>query len=266
MLPVILLERDEELRRALGGAVLEHALASGCPVRIVMSTDTHVEADKAAQDVEGAVLFMAGLTSENVNDAARLARRMLERCRDSYPVFWVRQSGVLERMLRVCPRPAGVLLPPITAERAKETLTSVFLDYAELMSPRQERILLDFGSSARRLPRESVTHIEARDKKIILYTSRQCFCVYGTITDMEAKLGSAFLRCHRAFLVNPRLIESVDFASLTITVRGGASVPISRARREDIRQYLDAENHSRPENDRPSENGTPGTVLGTMTL
>ncbi|GHU66618.1 hypothetical protein FACS1894184_05050 [Clostridia bacterium] len=266
MLPVIILERDTQLRGALWDAVAEIARVCVCDIRLSMSTDKLAEAQKAARDEEGSLLLLIGLSSENVDKASLLAQEVLERCRDSYPVFSVRQAGVLERMLRVCPRPAGIMLPPITQDRIKAALTGIFHDYTELIRPRQEQLLLDFGTSVRRLPRDIVTHIEARDKKVIIYTARQCFSVYGTITDMESKLERSFLRCHRAFLVNPKLIESVDFTALSITMQGGAFVPIARARREDFRQWAAAENHSRSENDRSSECETQQWASSIMTV
>lgn len=89
-----------------------------------------------------------------------------------------------------------------------------------------------------RFPYDEIYYFEARDKKIFLRTAEQELPFYETIAHLEQILPNAFLRCHKAYLVNRKHIERVDWTNRIIQLGQEIRVPLSRGYRNEIKEKI----------------------------
>lgn len=86
-----------------------------------------------------------------------------------------------------------------------------------------------------RLPFGSISYLENTGDYVKIVTPAQTHIVYGTMKQLEEKLGNAFMRVHRSFIIN--LEKIVDIEENTLVV-GGKVIPISRANRPELMKRL----------------------------
>ena len=64
------------------------------------------------------------------------------------------------------------------------------------------------------LDRDEICYIESVGKRLFIYTMDECCIAYGSLCDIEDKLGPLFTRCHRSYLVNLNHIAYTNGRSL----------------------------------------------------
>lgn len=96
-----------------------------------------------------------------------------------------------------------------------------------------------FISVSRRLVKitiSSIKFIEARGDYILIKTISKDYVVHSTLKKIEEKLpGSTFLKIHRSFIINIRMIIDIEDNSVLI---GKDVIPISRSKRADLMKVL----------------------------
>ena len=104
------------------------------------------------------------------------------------------------------------------------------------------RIAVRVGHRSVLVPVEDVDWIEADGTCSNLHVGDRCLVIRETLDALEARLNpSAFLRIHRSSLVNlSRVVElrHPPQSSLTIVLRGGTELTVSRRRRETVLESI----------------------------
>ena len=91
------------------------------------------------------------------------------------------------------------------------------------------------------VPTSNVVWAEAADNYVIVYTEDKHYMLRQTMSGLHERLGAAFARCHRRYLVRLDAIqacESLSKGDAQLVLRHGAQVPCSRQYREEILQRL----------------------------
>ncbi|MCD8023043.1 MAG: LytTR family DNA-binding domain-containing protein [Lachnospiraceae bacterium] len=97
-----------------------------------------------------------------------------------------------------------------------------------------DMIEVHYDKTSRYLDVATIYYIETSNKKTLFHTQSGDFFASDTMKMLEEKLEShGILRCHQAFLVNVRFIESVYRQEVLVH---GIAIPISRQKREDFLQ------------------------------
>lgn len=83
--------------------------------------------------------------------------------------------------------------------------------------------------------------IEYKKPKVIIHTISGTCDIYSTMKNIYEKLKNVdgkgtIVRVHNAFIINTLNLESIDFSNATISMRGNLKVPISRARKRELKE------------------------------
>lgn len=103
------------------------------------------------------------------------------------------------------------------------------------------RLLVRHGAGHRLVPIISIGRFTAADGVVYAYAGADASICDYTITELEGRLGAAFVRASRADLVQTTWIDRVlgnGDGSLTLTLRDGVTVHVSRRRAADVRARL----------------------------
>ena len=107
------------------------------------------------------------------------------------------------------------------------------------MAPR-ERIFVRDRNAVIPVVLADIEHIEGQDDYALIHTGGRHHLVSLRIRDLEAWLPNPpFLRVHRSHIVNldhVERLEGLDDARFQVRMKDGATVPVSRARSQEIRR------------------------------
>lgn len=132
------------------------------------------------------------------------------------------------------------LLKPVQESQLQNVLIRAE-EYADRLEEcRQARIVLKTKSTTYSVMKSEISYIESNLKKLLVHTKNECIEIYGSMKDMEDKLGTGFFRCHRGYLVDLVYVQS--YSTDTIMLTNGEQVLLSRERYRDFdlayRNYL----------------------------
>lgn len=245
MLPVIMLQSEEEKRNVLFAALEESAKATNSSFDMLLLTESAQEAARFLKAEEGIVLLIADVEPMHENpkpNGLQLGLLAMRENRDHYVVYCLSSSNDLEAFIQHCVRPAGVLCAPINVADSKKIFARIFSDYKSLSGSSNQQVLT-FQSSATfyRIPAQQVLYIEAADKKLNIYTEKQCLTVYESLAALAELLSETFVRCHRSYLVNRTKVVSADFSESLLHLTDGSRVPIARSSRTIVRTLFDTQ-------------------------
>lgn len=241
MLPTLIYEPDEKNR------VHILSLLSGCAEKcngqfpVLLSTGRMGEAMKCVGGQSEIILVIVGVedAKKDGGQIFELERLLTERNRDNYTLYWMHLPEDLAEIAAGCLRPSGFVVPPPQDAQFEALVSRIYSDYMRLTGTPSELFLtLQSGGKVFRLPFGEILYIEASDKKLNIWTKRQCLSVYERMSDLEQKLGGRFVRCHRSYLVNYAQIESVDFAEMEIILRNSERLPLSRTFKNALKERL----------------------------
>lgn len=80
-----------------------------------------------------------------------------------------------------------------------------------------------------------IIFVEMRNRKVLIHTKAEVITCVRTLNYIEEKLPENFFRCHSAFLINLRAVESLKGQFVVV---GGEMIPISKHRRKDFVRAL----------------------------
>lgn len=83
---------------------------------------------------------------------------------------------------------------------------------------------------------EEIVYAEVFDRKVILHTMESDIEYYGKMKELEQKVGDAFYRTHRSFLVNFEFIRKYDAA--TVYLQKGQALISKQNYGEFVKSYL----------------------------
>lgn len=136
---------------------------------------------------------------------------------------------------------AGLLLRPLS-ERQVATMLREVID--AVWKKERERLFNNevFAFSTKegviRIPYSQILYFEARNKKIVVCTSRSETEFYATLENLTNKIPDYFLRCHKGFIVNKLLVDRVDLSQNALHLINGFQVPISRSFKTAVKEAL----------------------------
>lgn len=136
---------------------------------------------------------------------------------------------------------SGLLLRPFSSDQIaiilREVLEAFWLKEKERLF-NNEVFSFSTREGITRIPFSKILYFEARNKKIVVCTSRNEMEFYSTLDGLQEKLPSYFLRCHKGFIVNSLLINRIDPNQNLIHLFGSFRIPISRSYRTSVMEAL----------------------------
>ena len=243
MLPVIIYEPETDQRGRILLFLKHFAESTGQKLVIEGNAVTTEEAVSCLVARHGVFLLILGTQPGASAEAVALERCAGDINRDSYTLYWLHDLADLPELASLCLRPAGFILPPPDPSRFNAAMRRICEDYSALRggeNGEEQFLALQVGGTLHRLKISSIDYMEALDKKLNIWTSRQCLTVYERLGHMEEVLGERFFRCHRSYLVNYSHIERVDFASMELQL-AGQRLPLSRSAKDALKTRMKKE-------------------------
>ena len=239
MLPVLIFDTEPATRSEVIVFLNEFARESGERFSIVGNADSVEDAAFCIRSEEGVFLAILGVGEDSsvLRETVTLERDIVAKNRDSYTLYWLRDLKQLPALASACLHPVGFILPPPDQSHFNGILKRVTEDYASFSTASAEDFLsLQSGGSMYRLNVGEIDYMEALDKKLNIWTKRQCVTVYEKLANMEETLGERFFRCHRSYLVNYSHIERVDYAAMEVQLKNGTVLPLSRSSKDRLKE------------------------------
>lgn len=135
--------------------------------------------------------------------------------------------------------PFCLLWHPLKARENREMLEKALLHTVTEKAAPEERYLAVKGKrESHQIPYREICFFEAREKKVFIHLPEQEIPINDTLSELEERVPAQFLRCHKSFLVNGEMIESVDWSAQMIRLRRGTAVPISRSCRAKVKERI----------------------------
>ena len=243
MLPILIYEPDAAARQQLldGLGALD---ADGAPrTRVSLSTGSMDGMRRAIEAEGGITLALLGVPEGRVAETAALGEMLMRKNRDSYAVYCLHDAGALEELFAHCMRPAGILTAPWTDRALSGCLKRILRDYESqtVQGDEGDSLVIEANSTTYRLGFGEIMYLEALDKLLTIHTERQSITVRRSLSALADALPESFVRCHRAYVVNSRFIDRVDYAGMMLTLRNGDTLPLSRGQRAAVKQLIEAQ-------------------------
>ena len=239
MLPVVICEQNAQLRRKWLD-ILEELIQKEYPsLRIESMLGTEKELIRMVEFEAGIMLVMLAVDSQ-ADKSTELYARVMNRNRDNYVLLCMHDLQQMNAILSRCLRPAGILVDPFQDDQMRHSVRRILNDYVAQYDPEQaeQAITVSSGKTLYRIRFRDISYLEARDKLVNICTNRQIVTVRGSLATFEAGLGEAFIRCHRAFIVNRSCMESLNCRDMMLTLKDGETLPVSRSCREAVEEAL----------------------------
>lgn len=139
----------------------------------------------------------------------------------------------------------AVTLAEEARERRMEEARANRLDLALAEAQEREQtseISIKSAGKMERIPTSKILHCQSADGYTeIVLTDGRTVLYAATLNEMEQELPAIFLRVHRSHLINVNFVEALSrdpAGTGTLTLSGGAQVPVSRRIMPKVRQAL----------------------------
>ena len=241
ILPMIVYGLSNEEQNVLFSVLNELSQETQTPFRVQLTTTNITDAVAAVDRESGIATILIGVSSlreDKQKLALRLGKMAIQRNRDHYVVYIVKNRQELELILPLCARSSGMLICPLQEKAIRHIFKPVLEDYHQIYKDESSQdgqwINLKSSGKVYRIRLNDVSVVQAVGKMIEFHTSQQDIAVYSSMDSVEKMLSSDFLRCHRSYFVNTRKIQYIDFREMNICLMDGSTVPLARSFKESM--------------------------------
>jgi len=156
---------------------------------------------------------------------------------ENYIILLVSDPRQLLSWVSPTVRPSGIIEKPVKEELLKPLLDEIWNDY-NWAGDFEDQFSFNIKAEKYVVPCSKILYFESRSKKIVIRTFNQEFEFYDTMANIMDGLPPSFIRVHRSFIINGKLITSVDFGDNTIYLNEDTFVPLSRSFKSILQKYL----------------------------
>ncbi|HPF10381.1 MAG TPA: response regulator [Flavobacteriaceae bacterium] len=132
-------------------------------------------------------------------------------------------------------KPLGFIVKPFTEAGLR---SNIELAWHNFSLTEEDFLLLKSEGRLHKVNQASITHLKAFDNYCFVYTAGQEYLVPHTLKHVFEKLNPKFfVKTHRSFVVNIRLISEMNSKQLTV---GLNTIPLSKGQKEIVKKKLEA--------------------------
>lgn len=107
---------------------------------------------------------------------------------------------------------------------------------SESQEKQESKIIIKDGTELIHLAPSTLTHVES-DGNYVIYHAKRKYTIRQSLSQAEASLPEYFVRSHKSFIINTKLIEKRTYNDLIV---GGFIIPIGRKYRKNLQAILDS--------------------------
>ena len=86
------------------------------------------------------------------------------------------------------------------------------------------------------IPYSGIYYFEAREKKVFVRIRDREYGIYDTIDHLAKELPDCFVRCHRSYIINLKLVQRIKFSENLAYMKNDAAVPVSRSYKSALKE------------------------------
>lgn len=162
--------------------------------------------------------------------------------RNAYLIYISNDYNDLKKLTNNNLRISGYMLYNAGISQYHSIVGNIWLDYTSQSIPEDEKFTLVIGKKVQTFLIRDIIYFESLDKKIYIntITSRVDTRIgfYGSLSDLQARLKHAFIRCHNSFLVNARHIKKISLKDHEMTLTYNIIVNISDTYKSNILELI----------------------------
>lgn len=129
------------------------------------------------------------------------------------------------------------LLKPIDEQKFQNIFSKALAEAKRKARKEEDRFLLKSKGRHISLSRNDILYVESQNRKVYVHTGRDVLEIRADLKDLELKLGPAFYRCHKGYLIHMGYIAEYEKDRILLTNR--ESVYLSRRKYQDfVKAYM----------------------------
>ncbi len=130
----------------------------------------------------------------------------------------------------------SLLLKPLQELMIKQAMKSIFGYYIIQEKNETDLFIIENSEYKQRIPYSQILFFEAKNKKIYACTANCEYAFYDTLNHLEKEFsGEQFIRCHRSFIVNRKMISNIKPSKNHLELQGKIKIPLSRSYKKAIK-------------------------------
>ena len=174
-----------------------------------------------------------------------LARKLRQFRENIFIIFVIDAFVDIASCVRPSVRPSGVLFVPLDKRRLYQTIKEIYAEYTRVSERGEQPVYtVKSGGEFFNVSTGDISFFEAQGKKIAIKTMGQEILFYSNFETVMGQLPDWFIRCHKGYVVNTRLITRASFTDMTLTLKDRSVIPISRTYRDEVRALLESKEAS----------------------
>lgn len=239
MLSLIVLDTLAEEDPSISGILKTAYAKRDLPIKRLEVCNTPEELLTSEPEIlERCNTFIASFRTVS-SEQIKLAQKIRKLRENLFIVFVADKKVDLSEYVRPSIRPSGILFIPLDKLRVYQTIREIYVEYLRLTEKEPQPLFtIKTGSEIYSVSCGDIYFFEARSKKIALKTAGQEIEFYSNFNTILERLPDWFIRCHKGFVVNARMITSASFNDMTLKLRDSSVIPFSRSYKEDVRGCL----------------------------
>ena len=156
--------------------------------------------------------------------------------------FMLLAAATISPMQYLTPRirPTTLLLTPYDNKQLKDTIVDYLSDYyirREDVS-NEKKFVINTKEGKEFIPFSSIYYIEVREKRVYIRLQNKEYSQFGTLESILSSFPEYFIRCHRSYAFNTKMLSSVKFSENIIFLTHGITVPLSRSYKKEVKEHL----------------------------
>ena len=156
-----------------------------------------------------------------------------------FVVFVLSDFSDVEAVARPSVQVSGILFAPPEAKKLFSVFREIYSEYLRVFQDAQSQFVVKSGSERAFVNLSDICFFESRAKKIALKTLSQEILFYSNFEKVMEQLPASFVRCHKGFVVNSLHIKSFDGRGMSLTLRDGSCIPVSRSGKQAVVEVLE---------------------------
>lgn len=169
------------------------------------------------------------------------AKEVRKNCKDASLVIIADEHTSPMKYLKPDIQPQALLLRPLKTEETSNVLGELYMHLQNEKEEMADVFIMEERSQEKRIPFQKIAYFEARNKRIYAIVENQEYGFYDTIINLEGRLPSYFVRCHRSYLVNSKKIKGVYVKKGEVELEHNIILPLSRTYRKSMKELVKCE-------------------------
>jgi len=185
-------------------------------------------------------VFIASF-SKPESEYIKLARQLRLQRENIFIVFVVDEQVDVMSCVRPSVRPSGVLFIPLDKARIYKTIREIYVEYMRICDREEQPVFkIKSGGEYFSINTSDISFFEAQAKKIAVKTRGQEISFYSNFETVLEQLPDWFIRCHKGYVVNTKLIAQASFTDMSLKLKDQSVIPISRSYRDEVRSLIES--------------------------